>query len=152
MPRKPPQGFRLRIGRHSEPGRIYLLTFVTRERMPVFHSWQLGRQVVHVLQRETESANTLCYVVMPDHVHWLMQLTGRKALSSVVRTVKAASAMRINLIRGSREPLWQKGFHDHALRGEEDIRALARYVVANPLRAGLVERIGDYPLWDAVWI
>ena len=29
---------------------------------------------------------------------------------------------------------------------------LARYVVANPLRAGLVEKLGDYPLWDAVWV
>ena len=28
----------------------------------------------------------------------------------------------------------------------------SRYVVANPLRAGLVERIGDYPYWNAVWI
>jgi hypothetical protein len=24
--------------------------------------------------------------------------------------------------------------------------------VANPLRAGLVERLGDYPLWDAIWV
>jgi len=152
MPGHSPKGFRLRIGRHSEPGRIYLLTFVTRERMPVFDNWRLGRQVVHVLQREAGSADTLCYVVMPDHVHWLMQLTGRKSLSAVVRTVKAASAMRINRMRGSREPLWQKGFHDHALRREEDVRALARYVIANPLRAGLVERIGDYSLWDAVWL
>jgi len=29
---------------------------------------------------------------------------------------------------------------------------MARYIVANPLRAGLVERIGDYPLWDATWL
>lgn len=152
MPRKPPQGYRLRIGRHSESGRIYLLTFVTRQRTPIFRHWQFGRQIVHVFQQESRDADTLCYVVMPDHVHWLMQLRGQKTLSSVVRTVKAASAMRINRMRGSREPLWQKGFHDHALRREEDIRALARYVIANPLRAGLVEQIGDYPLWDAVWL
>jgi hypothetical protein len=29
---------------------------------------------------------------------------------------------------------------------------MARYVVANPLRAGLVKRLGDYPLWDAIWL
>jgi hypothetical protein len=29
---------------------------------------------------------------------------------------------------------------------------LARYIVANPLRAGLVEHLGDYPHWDAVWL
>ena len=34
----------------------------------------------------------------------------------------------------------------------EDVRAVARYIIANPLRAGLCERIGDYPLWDAAWL
>jgi hypothetical protein len=29
---------------------------------------------------------------------------------------------------------------------------MARYIIANPLRAGLVDRIGDYPLWDAMWL
>ena len=32
------------------------------------------------------------------------------------------------------------------------MRAMARYIVANPLRARMVERLGDYPLWDAVWL
>jgi putative transposase len=32
------------------------------------------------------------------------------------------------------------------------MRAIARYVVANPLRAGLAGTIGDYPYWDAVWL
>ncbi len=41
---------------------------------------------------------------------------------------------------------------DHALRKDEDLVHLARYVVANPVRAGLVERLGDYPLWDAQWV
>ena len=45
-----------------------------------------------------------------------------------------------------------RGLHDHAVRSDEDFRALARYVVANPLRAGLVSQIGDYPLWDAAWL
>jgi putative transposase len=49
-------------------------------------------------------------------------------------------------------PLWQKGFHDHAVRGDEDMRALARYVVANPVRAGLVRSVREYPHWDARWL
>jgi len=47
--------------------------------------------------------------------------------------------------------MWQDGFHDHAIRKEEDLADIARYVVANPLRAGLVRRIGDYSLWDSIW-
>jgi hypothetical protein len=48
--------------------------------------------------------------------------------------------------------VWQTGYHDHALRREEDIVQVSRYVVANPLRAGLVELLGDYPLWDAAFL
>jgi hypothetical protein len=48
-------------------------------------------------------------------------------------------------------PVWQPGYHDHALRREEDLVTVSRYLVANPLRAGLVAYIGNYPLWDAIW-
>ena len=43
-------------------------------------------------------------------------------------------------------------FHDRALRREEDVKAVARYIIANPIRAGLVRRAGDYPHWDCVWL
>ena len=32
------------------------------------------------------------------------------------------------------------------------MKTMARYIIANPLRAGLVEHIGQYPLWDAIWL
>jgi REP element-mobilizing transposase RayT len=53
---------------------------------------------------------------------------------------------------GNGNGLWQRGFHDHALRRDEDLVAAARYIVANPLRARLVRRIGDYPFWKCVWV
>jgi len=48
--------------------------------------------------------------------------------------------------------LWQDGFHDHALRREEDLKQVAWYIVANPLRAGLADRLGDYPYWNLDWV
>ena len=48
--------------------------------------------------------------------------------------------------------VWAAGYHDRALRAEVDIPHVARYLVLNPVRAGLVARVGDYPFWDAVWI
>ncbi|MNO00306.1 hypothetical protein D3C81_2201730 [compost metagenome] len=70
-----------------------------------------------------------------------------------MQRLKSRSAIAINRLTGNiGRPLWQRGFHDHALRREEDLAAVARYVVANPLRAKLVPRLGDYPHWDAVWL
>jgi len=48
--------------------------------------------------------------------------------------------------------LWTRSYHDHALRTDEALRDAGRYLVANPIRAGLVNNIGMYPYWDAVWL
>ena len=55
-------------------------------------------------------------------------------------------------MRGDHARLWQRGYYDRALRRDEDIKDATRYIVMNPLQAGLVKRVGDYPLWDAIWI
>ena len=142
----------LRCGRVSESGRIYLITCVTANRNTVFSAWNCGRLLVKVLLKENRRAETLAYVVMPDHLHWLVQLKDGAELCPLMRTVKCVSSWRVNKALNRSGKLWQPGYHDHALRKEEDIVSTARYVVANPLRAGLVKRIGDYPLWDAVWL
>ena len=88
---------------------------------------------------------------MPDHIHLLLQL-GETELSVVMKRLKARTAIALNREIGRRGRFWAKGFHDHALRKEEDLLAVSRYIVANPLRAGLVKSVSDYPYWDAVWL
>lgn len=142
----------LRRGRLSVPGAYYLVTTATLDRQPLFHDFYLGRLVVAAMRSASPQADTKCFVVMPDHVHWLFRLREGADLSSTVARTKAGAARRIRERAARIRAVWQRGFHDHAIRHEAALRAIARYVVANPLRAGLVERIGDYPLWDAVWV
>ena len=137
----------LRKGRISQSGMVYHITTVTQNRVPYFESLDNGRKVVRelmALQAEGR-AETLCYVVMPDHLHWLMVLHEGK-LSEAVQLLKGRSAHAIG------RAIWQANYFDHAVRQDEDLRKMARYIVANSLRAKLVERIGDYSLWDAVWL
>ena len=89
---------------------------------------------------------------MPNHLHWLFALTDKTDLANVMRLVKGRSAHYINTRLARKGPVWDKAFHEHALRKDEDIINIARYIVANPLRAGLVKIIADYPLWDAIWL
>jgi len=137
----------LRKGRVSQSGTAYHITTVTRNRTPHFATLDNGRKVVRelmALQAEGR-AETLCYAVMPDHLHWLLVLR-EGTLSEVVKLLKGRSAHAIG------QAIWQANYFDHAVRQDEDLRTMARYIVANPLRAKLVERIGDYSLWDAVWL
>jgi len=89
---------------------------------------------------------------MPDHVHWLMQLDGALDLSRCVQKLKSLTVKELRRCGFSNSAIWQRGFHDRALRDEEDLKTVARYVIANPVRAGLVDSIRDYPFWDAAWI
>ena len=106
------------------------------------------------MRREADvgHAATLAFVVMPDHLHWLMTLTGTRSLSMAVSNMKSRAARNINAVLFRTGPIWQSGYFDRAIRREEDLVDIARYIVANPLRAKLVASIGDYPLWDAVWL
>jgi len=150
----------LRKGRHSNNNQIYIITAVTHQRQKVFSNLSLGRLVVHSLrfQHQQQKVNSLAFVIMPDHLHWLFALQNDSSLANVMQSIKGRSARQIETIRraqgsiSSKQPLWQKGYHDHALRKEEDLQQTARYIVANPLRAGIVEKIADYPLWDAIWL
>lgn len=149
----PAQSCRLRLGRYCEPGRPYLLTTATHQRQPLFHDFDLGRLLVAQLRAASDEgwATSLAWVVMPDHLHWLIELHERP-LDVLMRRIKSNSSRYINRRLGRSGALWQQGFHDRAIHREEDLRSIARYVIANPLRAGLVQRVGDYPLWDACWL
>jgi REP element-mobilizing transposase RayT len=148
-----PASHRLRIGRFSEPNRMYLITTKTHERTPIFNDVHLGRLVVWQfrLAQDQGLANSLAWVIMPDHFHWLLELQ-KGSLADLMCQVKSKSTRTVNAASGRKGRLWQESFHDRALRKEDDLVKMARYVVANPLRAGLVEKIGDYPLWDAIWV
>ena len=89
---------------------------------------------------------------MPDHLHWIFALGEKKGLSEVVAYIKGLSSFKIHNYEMSNAFSWQAGFHDHAFRNDESVKSAIRYVIANPLRAGLVKKIGDYPHWDCVYL
>ena len=143
----------LRSGRYSEPGRPYLVTTVVKDRENLFQNFWLARTLVQELRATTEQGlvETLAWVVMPDHIHWLL-VPKAVSLETAVQRTKSRSAIAINNLVGRHAAIGQKGFHDRALRRDEDLLVIARYIVANPLRAGIVERLADYPHWDAIWL
>jgi putative transposase len=138
----------LRKGRYSSDNQIYHITTTTLSRVPVFKDFYAARMLVNILKTSDELNNTstLAFVVMPDHIHWLFQLNQKQSLSKLIQGIKSISS------RAYGKPIWQTGYYDHAIRKDEDIVNIARYIIANPIRAGLVKRVGDYPHWHAVWL
>ncbi|MEZ2419222.1 transposase [Luteibacter sp. RCC_6_2] len=149
----PPHSRDLRHGRVSEPGRIYLVTTTTWNRAPLFRDIAFARRASRICHspKAWKDARCLAWVLMPDHWHGLIELHDGD-ISRVVARYKAMVSSSIKRSTGRVSPVWQKSFHDRALRKDDDVKAAARYIVANPLRAGLVDRIGDYPYWNAAWL
>jgi len=141
-------------GRVSLAHHAYHVTLCVHNRLPLFRDFTDARLVVTEMRKLHEDGilNSLAWVIMPDHLHWLFQLGEQMTLSEAMKRLKARSAHAINRCHGRHGAIWQKGYYDHALRDEEDIQGIARYIVANPLRAGIIEKIGEYPLWDAIWL
>jgi len=143
----------LRKGRYSQSNGIYFITTLTDQRYPWFREFPLACVMCRNLANREflTDVTILCWVVMPDHAHLLLQL-GNRPLHKVMNQLKSRSARQLNRKIGRSGRFWHHGFHDHALRKEENVVSIARYIVANPIRAGLVKRCGDYPFWDAVWV
>jgi putative transposase len=144
----------LRKGRVSLEGQIYLVTTTTLERQPFFADFKAGQAAAQAFEDKAvlADARLLAWVLMPDHFHGLLQLGEKTRLQDVINRMKSASARRANRALGREGSLWAKAYHDHALRREEDLLETARYMVANPVRAGWVRCPGDYPFWNAIWL
>jgi putative transposase len=161
---------------YYEPGMVYLITAVTYRREAVFTK-PANAQVAHediAFYAAKFRITSLAHVVMPDHVHWVMQPSledferfareqqekgsqyaddpYRFYLSKILQDYQRRVAYVVNQHRGTRgAKVWQDGFRDNALRDEQAVRAAIRYTVYNPVEMGLVERPEDYVYWSCVY-
>ena len=144
----------LRLGRFSASQHVYHISTSTHLRQRLFTEFYAARAVARCLNNpdSLHRSDVLAWVVMPDHVHVLLRLGEGVLLSKVVNGVKGSAARAVNLTLQRAGPVWQRSFHDHAIRSEENLATVSRYIVENPIRAGLVRRLSDYPHWDAYWL
>lgn len=147
-------GYRaLRAGRTSLTGQHYLVTTVCHQRHRRFLDWPTASAVASKLEEPSlwGDSRLLCWVLMPDHLHMLIELGEFAALSALVQRVKSVAARTANQTEHRSGRVWMPGFHDHAWRAEEEVVDVARYIIENPVRAGLAKDIGGYPYWDTIW-
>ena len=83
------------------------------------------------------------YVIMPDHLHFFCAPRVVETSLKKWMQVWRACATR-NWPRAEEKPIWQKDFFDRDLRSGESYGEKWRYVLENPIRAGLVERAEEW--------
>ncbi|KFN48889.1 REP-associated tyrosine transposase [Arenimonas composti] len=142
----------LRRGRFSEPQRPCFVTWVTTNRERVFADFEPGCWMARLLDDVAcwPGATVDAWILMPDHVHALIR-PDERPLSDVIGRVKGRTAFEFNCRFGRKRPLWQRGFHDRAARAHLNLVDALRYMLQNPVRAGLVQELGEYPFWNCRW-
>ena len=128
------------LGRHQ-----YFLTFCTHDRSRLFVTEDavstVRTQIERALQEEKFALLAYCY--MPDHVHFLTE--GEAEDSDCLRFIARAKQFSgFHYKARFKQRLWQRYGFEHTLRSEEAAISVARYILENPVRAGLAACIEEY--------
>ncbi|MBH0057871.1 transposase [Pseudoalteromonas sp. SWXJZ94C] len=143
----------LRKGRVSLKNHFYSITLVAHKRENKFVSLAVNRLITKEMRaiEVQKTAQTIAFVIMPNHIHWLIQLGEKQTLCEVVKSFKGRCSKSIRDNTNIKQ-LWQRNYYDHLIRDEEDLINNARYIIANPLRANIVKSVALYPYWDCIYL
>ena len=129
----------------------YSLRFGTFHRLPYFTNVELVRSALtEILRTSDEQGFTLlAYCFMPDHIH--LAVKGRTAESDLRRFVKLAKQRVAYLARTqfAVPMIWQDGYYERVVRAH-GMESVVRYILDNPVAAGLVPRAEEYPFSGGV--
>lgn len=130
----------------------YFLTFCTFERdrhfVEAVSVSLVGDQILRVATEQHVAIIAYCF--MPDHLHLVVEGTDKDAdLKTFVARAKQFSGFYFRQKTGHR--LWQRYGFERVLRADEDTASVVKYVIENPLRAGLVNTPLDYPFCGGVY-
>ena len=94
--------------------------------------------------RDGKHYRLLAWCIMPNHVHVVARLLPGADLATVLKTWKQFSSKAANLVLGQSGRFWQREYYDRLIRNEQEYSRAIRYVVENPIKAGLQN-------WPWVW-
>jgi REP element-mobilizing transposase RayT len=95
--------------------------------------------------------NLHAWVIMPNHVHLILEVISPYTLPNIVKSWKAYTASQINRRLGRKGPVWQREYWDRVIRDQHHYGAALNYIYENPVKAGLVAQIEDWrwSSWNA---
>src|SRR5271168_3897236 len=132
------------LKRFQETGQVHYITFSCYRRRPNLRRDEACATFVAALERVRRDYG-LCvygYVVMPEHVHLLLNEPERKTLAQAIKALKQGVARRLAL--RSEDSFWQARYYDFNVWSEKKFVEKLRYIHRNPVKRGLVARPADW--------
>jgi len=146
-PYRPPRNQRLARELYQDPSRVCYITIRAYRNLRPFVLAPLNKRMVELLRehQERQRCRVFLYCLMPDHLHFLVSPCedGVSVLDFVDRFKGRTTNESWEF--GWKGKLWQARYYDHVVRKDEDLGAIALYVLQNPVRKGLVKSAEDWP-------
>jgi REP element-mobilizing transposase RayT len=141
-----PHQINLRKGRFSEKGKAYSLTKCAVPGIILTDDPFSKLLIDAIFWMDSQKRFSIgAFVIMPDHYHLVIILTGRNTLHGVMKSLGSYTSREINRRVGTSGKIWQKGYYDRSIRRSEDLKEIFDYIHNNPVRKGLVDHPEEWP-------
>ena len=122
---------------------LHFITFSCFHRLPFLEAPSPKNTVEAVLEltRARHQARVYAYVLMPEHVHLLINEPPSILVAQFLKAVKQITSRKL---RGDHRQFWQPRYFDANIRGETARSEVIRYIHRNPVKRGLVASAGQY--------
>jgi putative transposase len=112
---------------------------------------EIVKEAIH--HRDGKLYDLLAYCVMSNHVHLVFDTAiqlekpdiAYQNLDKIIGGLKSYTANQINQLLGKQGHFWQAESYDRVIRNQKELKNVTRYVLNNPVKAGIVENWIDYP-------
>jgi putative transposase len=126
------------LKRFQKAETLHFITFSCFHRLPLLETPR-SKLVFEAVLEETRArhqARVYAYVLMPEHVHLLINEPPTISLAQLLKSLKQLTPRKL---KGDRERFWQHRYFDRNIRGEDARSDVIRYIHRNPVKRGLVD-------------
>ena len=140
-----------RLTHRTRPGFTYFVTTKTWENRAIFQMPENANILIECMMRYREQGAYLLheFVIMPNHLHFMLTPAATTTLEKAVGLIKGGSSREIHSRRASKIQIWQPGFHEESVRDATDFTNKVQYIRMNPVRSNLAENPGDWAYGSA---
>jgi len=135
------------LKRFQKAESLHFITFSCFHRLPFLDMPGATETFEAVLEltRARHHARVYAYVLMPEHVHLLLNEPPEILLAQFLKAVKQITSRKL---KGHREKFWQERYYDRNIHGENARSEVIHYMHRNPVVRGLVTKPEDWP-WSS---
>lgn len=113
--------------------------------------WLEKKEIAEIVKRDLhyydgKDYQLLAYCIMPNHVHMVLVIMNHdKPFYAILQSLKRHSAREANkTLNRVGNPFWHEESYDHVVRNSDELNRVIRYVLDNPVKAGLVKNWDDW--------